>query len=202
MGMVCTVCSHPAKQAIDNAIVQGLSQRAIAKQHDLHHSAVNRHAREHIVEELRLAHQVARGQESDSLMSTIEELLDGAVNLMEEARSAGKLTPAVMASNVAGQHWERMAKLLGRLDAGPKVSVNVWMTPEFDTLLRLLRTALAPWPAALTAVLEAIRQAGAAVNNQTLGAATELIDGEFHAQPTDGGGAQDRTLVTGSEAWP
>lgn len=50
MARVCTICSHPQREAIETTLVKGGSNRSIAKQFGVSPSAVLRHARDHLPE--------------------------------------------------------------------------------------------------------------------------------------------------------
>jgi len=48
VGMTCTICVHPEREAIDLAIVSGVSQRTIARQWCVSRDAVQRPAKRHV----------------------------------------------------------------------------------------------------------------------------------------------------------
>src|SRR5919108_4319430 len=48
MPRVCTICTHPARAAIDERLITGLSVRAISGQYGLRKSAVHRHRGSHL----------------------------------------------------------------------------------------------------------------------------------------------------------
>ena len=59
MGRRCTVCSHPEREAIDRAIVsQSVANRELARRYGLCARAIDRHAANHVAEDLALAQRV------------------------------------------------------------------------------------------------------------------------------------------------
>ena len=81
----CTVCSHRQRAAIDTAIIEGYSFRAIAKQFKTSHSAVGRHA-SHVSLELAKSAKAARIADANSIAQHLQELIADANNLRQQAR--------------------------------------------------------------------------------------------------------------------
>ncbi len=52
MAMACSICQHPQRQAIDQALASGGGNRAIAKQFGVSHAAIGRHKANHLPETL------------------------------------------------------------------------------------------------------------------------------------------------------
>ena len=48
-GNTCSVCTHEAKQTVNQALVAGASNRVIASQHGLSQAAVGRHRQNHLL---------------------------------------------------------------------------------------------------------------------------------------------------------
>jgi transposase-like protein len=63
----CTVCDHPEKHSIDEALVSGESYRSVAKRFGLSESAVYRHKSEHLPAHLLGAKEVGEVARADDL---------------------------------------------------------------------------------------------------------------------------------------
>jgi hypothetical protein len=64
----CTVCDHPKKHSIDEALVSGTPYRSVAKRFGLSESAVYRHKIEHLPAHLLKAKEVEEVAQADDLL--------------------------------------------------------------------------------------------------------------------------------------
>src|SRR3712207_9134864 len=63
----CTVCDHPERHGIDEALVTGAPYRSIAKRFGLSESAVYRHKTEHLPAHLLKAKEVEEVAQADEI---------------------------------------------------------------------------------------------------------------------------------------
>ena len=147
-----TVCTHPERDAIDRALVQGVALRNIAEQHGLSLGAVHRHQADHLPVLLTQAHAAGEVARADDLLGELRDLQATTLGLLRKAERAGELGTAVMAIGEARRNLELLAKLIGQLDERPVV--NLWLAPEWLTVRAALLDTLAPFPQARTAVAE------------------------------------------------
>lgn len=93
MGMSCSVCDHPQRQAIDSLIAVGIpSQRVIARQFDLHQGAIDRHKRNgHLGKRLTKAIEKKEEKADDIFMERHEHLYREALQYIEDAKGAVKM---------------------------------------------------------------------------------------------------------------
>jgi hypothetical protein len=154
----CTVCDHPERHGIDEALVSGTPYRSVAKQFELSESAVYRHKTEHLPAHLsraRAAEEIAR---ADDLLEQVRHLQTHALDILERAEKAGDLRTALAAITQARGNLELLGKLAGELDERPMVNLNV--TPEWLEHRAVIVGALEPHPAAHRAVLRALENVG------------------------------------------
>ncbi len=52
MGRTCTICAHPERRAIEEAVAAYTPYRHISERYDISPSAISRHVRTHVAEEL------------------------------------------------------------------------------------------------------------------------------------------------------
>lgn len=95
MSRACTVCTHPRRREIDRALLSGISRRKVAAQFDLGTSSVDRHYREHVLEDVAtaggiLSAEPVAGQVLLAQAMVIHERAVGIMDTLEErARSEG-----------------------------------------------------------------------------------------------------------------
>jgi hypothetical protein len=153
----CTVCDHPQRHGIDEALVTGAPYRSVAKQFELSESAVYRHKTEHLPAHLVKAREVEEVAKADDLLEQVRYLQGHALDILERAERAGDLRTALAAISQARGNLELLGKLAGELDERPVVNLNV--SAEWLELRALIVGALEPHPAAHRAVLGALESA-------------------------------------------
>jgi hypothetical protein len=157
----CTVCAHAKREAIDKALVEGVSAAEIAGRYrTVGERAVRRHRSNHLPAKLVMAEKAAEVAEADSLLDQVKDLQGRAYSILDKAEEAGELKTALSAIREARGNLELLAKLLGELDERPVVNLNV--SPEWLELRAVIVTALEPHPDALGAVVGALEAADGA----------------------------------------
>ena len=154
----CTVCDHPERHSIDEALVTGAPYRSVAKQFGLSESAVYRHKTDHLPSHLLKARELKEVAQADDLLDQVRHLQAHALDILERAEKAGDLRTALAAISQARGNLELLGKLAGELDERPQV--NVLVAPEWLELRAVIVGALEPHPAAHTAVLRALEGVG------------------------------------------
>ena len=155
----CTVCSHPKREEIDRALVEGVSAAEISGRYrTLGERAVRRHRSNHHPAKLVMAEKAAEVAEADDLLEQVGDLQRRALAILDRAEEAGELRTALSAIREARGNLELLAKLLGELDERPVVNLNV--SSEWLELRAVIVTALEPHPEAMSAVVGALEGAG------------------------------------------
>jgi hypothetical protein len=151
----CTVCSHPERGLIDDALLAGAAYRHIAARFNVSTGALQRH-REHIPFHLLKAQDAAEVAHADNLLEQVKHLQSRALTILDKAEASGDLRTALSAIREARGNLELLAKLLGELQQ--EGTVNVLVAPEWLSLRAVVVEALTPYPQARTAVLEALSE--------------------------------------------
>lgn len=154
MARVCTVCTHPDREAIDAAVVtDAASIRRIAAQHGLAESSLRRHRDTH----LSAAIQAVRAERAEVVVSLYDELLDliGRVRSVVD-RAERRNQPDAMLKAVAELRrlLEVLGKVTGELRDGPQVAINLLSNPEWLAVQAAIVDALEPFPEARLAVAQ------------------------------------------------
>jgi hypothetical protein len=154
----CTVCDHPEKHSIDEALVSSTPYRSVAKRFGLSESAVYRHKTEHLPAHLLKAREVEEVAQAEVLLEQVRLLQAHALDILERAEKAGDLRTALAAISQARGNLELLGKLAGELDERPVVNLNI--SPEWLELRAVIVGALEPHPAAHRAILRALESGG------------------------------------------
>jgi hypothetical protein len=151
----CTVCNHPNRDAIDEALVAGEPSRQLAARYgSLSRPAIQRHGENHLPARLVMAHAAEEVAQADTLLEQVRDLQQQALAILDKAEEAGELRTALSAIREARGNLELLAKLLGELDERPVVNLN--LSPEWLELRTAIVLALEPHPDALSDVLRAL----------------------------------------------
>ncbi len=113
-----------------------------------------RHKLEHLPVHLLKAQDAAEVAQADNLLEQVKSLQARALTILDKAEASGDLRTALSAIREARGNLELLAKLLGELQQ--EGTVNVLVAPEWVSLRTVVVEALAPYPQAKTAVLEAL----------------------------------------------
>jgi hypothetical protein len=137
----CSVCTHPHRQQIDQAIVSGNSYRTVAQQFTISRDAVVRHRR-HL--SAAVINPLSSGQISpqESLLAQLDELRSEAQRLKQKAEGDGDYRAALAAVRELCRIVELVAKLCGQIDSRTETKIlNVNF--DQDTVNRITKTFLA-----------------------------------------------------------
>jgi hypothetical protein len=93
----CTVCDHPERHSINEALITGAPYRSVAKCFGLSESAVYRHKTEHLPVHLLKAREVEEAARADDLLDQVRNLQTHALDILERAEKAGDLRTALAA---------------------------------------------------------------------------------------------------------
>lgn len=161
MPMTCSICKHPERASIEAAITQGTSYRDIAGRYGLSKSAVDRHADEHVAQEIKDAQVTQDSARAFDVVQQLRTINATTLDILRESRDAKKNGMALFAIDRLMKQLELQAKLLGDID---QPQVNIWLTPEWHTIRSTIVQSLSPWPDARVAVAGALSQLNARLN--------------------------------------
>jgi hypothetical protein len=137
----CTVCDHPERYSIDEALVSSGPYRSVAKRFGLSESAVYRHKTEHLPAHLLKAKEVEEVARADDLLEQVRHLQAHPLDILKRAEKTGDLRTALAAISQARGNLELLGKLAGELDERPQVNLNV--SPQWLELKAVIGTPAA-----------------------------------------------------------
>jgi hypothetical protein len=146
----CTVCEHQDREAIDEALVGGASNRSLASLYDVSEAAVRRHKANHLPARLVMAQAAEEVAQADDLLDQMQDLQARTLAILEAAESTNQHRTALSAIREARSNLELLAKLLGELDERPVT--NILFSAEWVSVRTAMMEALGPYPQAQVAV--------------------------------------------------
>lgn len=160
MARDCVTCSHPQREAIDEALLSGKSARSIAKELGLHHRALSRHFAEHVKAGTKpLAPPVIAEDDAPGPPSVIEEaekLLKITRHLVASALRENRHRDAMLASREHFRSIEQVGRL--RLKLASATGPSLTHSEEWARLQGALLSALKPHPEARQAVVKVLTE--------------------------------------------
>ena len=152
----CTVCNHPAREEIDEAIVGGNSYLSLERRYPpLRRFAIGRHAKHHISTSLVPIHRERR--RDLRLLDRIEIVTERIEQMADSAHETGKANQLIAASRELRELYRLVGKVTGELDERPQV-VNVLVDPTWLALRSGMLRVLEPYPEARAALATYLEQ--------------------------------------------
>jgi len=158
MGRTCTVCRHKDLEEINRLLLCSDSYRDIARQFNLSKDALARHKESHISELLSKSTDLKAEVESaqgNQTLAEVRELKVTALEILEDAQSAGDLKTALLGIREARSCLELCMKAEGQIKDGPQITII--NNPEWVELRTVIIQSLDPYPEAKEAMVHAIR---------------------------------------------
>jgi len=157
MPRTCTVCVHPAREAIDKALIAGEPYRGIAKRYEASEAAMFRH-REHLPATLVKAQAAETVAQADDLLQQLQALRNKAMALLLKAEAAGDYRTALAGIREARACIETLLEVEGELDRRPQVTIVT--NPQWIELRSVIMGALLVHPEAREDVVTALGRVG------------------------------------------
>jgi hypothetical protein len=154
MPQACTACSHPERDAIEDAFLAGAPKRRIASRYGLTERAVRYHLREHLPALLALARDAERAARADSLLDRIEALQSRTLAILEATEQTNEHRTALAAIREARSNLELIGEVTKELTRAP--TLNLHLNPEYIEARTLIIRSLEPFPEARDAVVSAL----------------------------------------------
>jgi hypothetical protein len=148
----CSICSHSDHQEIDNELVGGQRYRDISRRHTVTISALARHRESHLSPSLVALQGQVDEAESEQLVPLLRKLLQRTLTFLDSAERAKNAGQGLSAIREARACIELQARLTGRLDEKPQITINIMASDEWRQLRERLAVILRPFPEAWRAI--------------------------------------------------
>ena len=154
MPRVCTICTHPEKEAINAALIANEPFRHIAARYGTSTGALQRHKADDLPSIMVKSEEAKEVAHADDLVWQIKQLRNKAIGILGKAETAGDLKTALMGVREARACIELLAEMEGELNRNP--TVNILVAPEWLQVRTVMLQALQSYPDARTAVAAAL----------------------------------------------
>ena len=146
MSKPCRICTHPEREAIDQAIISDVPYRSITEQYGVSNGSIARHKEAgHISQALIQANEVREITRSTDLLDMTMNLLTEAQDIVNESRQDGDLRTALDGiGKITNILKLLMAVNLALSDRQAKTSVTT--DPEFQRVMSVIMEELDPYP--------------------------------------------------------
>ena len=153
MARNCSICTHPQNEAINFELLQRVPLNAICSKYGVSTSALQRH-KAHIPRQLAKTPGAQEVANSGNIMTRIAELDARTNTIFMQASESQNSGVALRALKELREITQLYARLAGELQSSNVI--NIVVTPEWLVLRGALLKALAPYPDARRAVVDAI----------------------------------------------
>ncbi len=156
MPRVCTICTHPEREAINAALVANEPYRTIAQRYAASPDAVFRHKADHLPAVMVKSEQAREAAHADTLVGQVQDMRSKALAILETAEQAGDLRVALLGIREARACVELLLEVEGELNRAPVISL--YLSPEWLRVRGVLFQALGDFPEARAAAALALQQ--------------------------------------------
>jgi hypothetical protein len=166
MPRTCTVCTHPERAAIDQALIAGEAAQQIAARYcSLSRPAIQRHKAEHLPESMLRAKVADDISHALDIFKQLRAINAASLQVLDRARQSGDGELVLKSVDRIQRQIELQAKLRGELDE--RAHIDVVLTPAWLSARAALLAALQPFPEARVAVAQRLLSLEAATATGT-----------------------------------
>jgi hypothetical protein len=155
MTRTCTVCRHPKHEAIDAALLRLEPTQTVAKRFGLVGQSVARHKANHLAPALAASAKVRDALRVEDLIAQVVALNKKVDAVLSQAEGDRDMAMVLKGVREARENVLALGRLLGEI-SDATVTVNVLQAPQFIAVRAKIILALAKWPEARRAVVEAL----------------------------------------------
>jgi len=151
----CTICSHPARETIDSALIRRTPYRNIAQRFSVSETALSRHLNDHLAEYVQQALSHYGLQKGVKVLARLSGVIEKLEAYLENAEDSKEF---VVVAAEFRKELELIAKLQGEL--AQEGTTTIITNPEYVEVRTLIVQALEPYPDAREAVVRALGAGG------------------------------------------
>lgn len=148
----CSICEHPRRDDVDDALLRNETLRKIAKRFETSITALHRHRQSHIPKALAKAREAQEVVRGDSLLDRLRQLNAETQDVLRAAKSQRNHELRLKAISRAEKQLELEGKLLGELNDGVTTNINI------AVIAPLILQALESYPEARVSVARALKE--------------------------------------------
>ena len=158
MSKPCRICTHPEREAIDQAIISDVPYRSITERYGVSNGSIARHKEAgHISQALIQANEVREITRSTDLLDMTMNLLTEAQDIVNESRQDGDLRTALDGiGKITNILKLLMAVNLALADRQTKTRFTD--DPDFQRVMMVIMAELEPYPEVRVRISEALSE--------------------------------------------
>src|SRR5215217_3462598 len=154
MPRVCTICSHDARDAIEDAFIAGTPKTRIAAHYGVKEQAVRYHVREHLPALLALARDAERAARADTLLDRLEALQSRTEAILASVEGADLYGVQLAAIREMRRNLELIGEVTKEINRTP--TLNLHLNPQYIAVRTAIVQAVDPYPEAREAISRAM----------------------------------------------
>jgi hypothetical protein len=159
LARTCMICEHPQVADIDAALATRTTLvTKIARDFGVPYDPLYRH-RQHMHRFITVSPRAAQVVQADTLLDQVEALRVRAMRILDKAEQVGDYRGAAPAIREARGCLELLARLMGEIKDQGGTTINLVVSPQWVAVRGVIIAALAKFPEARQAVVEALRDA-------------------------------------------
>jgi hypothetical protein len=165
MSKPCSVCVHPKRTEIEEAMIRRQPYRQITERFGVSSGAASRH-KKHIIAALARAREAREVSRADGLLIQVQDLQAHSLSILDAAEDANDFRSALSAIREARGCIELLAKLTGELQ---QQGTLVLVAPQWIQLRTTILNILKPYPEVQSELVQALAKLEADERKNTLG---------------------------------
>jgi hypothetical protein len=150
----CTICTHPARETIDSAIVRRVPYRDISKRFDVSTTALSNHLNQHLAEYVQNALSKYSEEKGIKVLDKVGRIIERLESFLDRAEDEENGYEFRATAAELRKQLELIAKLQGELQQ--EGTTNITVNPEWLELRTAILVALEPHPGAAESVSRAM----------------------------------------------
>jgi hypothetical protein len=153
----CTICSHPARDNIEAALIRRVPYRTIEDRFKVTHGPLSRHTNECLAEDVQRALSEYRAKNGVKVLSKLSAMIDRLDAFLDKAEGSNN----ALEFRAVAAEWRKQLELIAKLqgELAQEGTITIVNNPEWVELRTVIVQALLPHPEAREDVLRAIRTA-------------------------------------------
>ncbi|SCL75743.1 hypothetical protein L21_1655 [Methanoculleus chikugoensis] len=156
MARQCTICTHPQRAEIDQAIVSGEKYRSISQRFDVSEAAIGRH-KKHISAAVVDAERQKAVSGTAKMLKELSRGFDSLARAANRAEEEGDDKKMAYLWKTAGDLAKPLLQIAGDLP-GDGTTINIYQSPQWLKIQAVIFRELQPYPDIRVRLAEALKE--------------------------------------------
>ena len=156
MARQCSICTHPRRDEIDQAIVSGEKYRSISQRFDISEAAIGRH-KKHISAAIVDAERQKAVSGTAKMLKELSRGFDSLARAADKAEADGDYRTMAQLWKTAADLATPLLKIAGDLP-GDGTTINIYQSPQWLKIQAVIFRELQPYPDIRVRLAEALKE--------------------------------------------